>query len=168
MTAWTDALRGRSRPGHDATRFGRDVSDRGNEVGYAGPADGDFARYVDQLLSNAESQRRAQTRAPTPVHDARVPKASAASQQTDLRRKPAQAALKPGADSLARLRAQAEDAASKPAVKVGMKLLPLLIWLPVVVALFFWQGAAISLVGMVLVAGLVISFVRKLLGGKKG
>lgn len=163
MTAWTDALRGR-----DSTRFGRDISDRGNEVGYAGPADGDFARYVDQLLSNAETQRRAQTRAPAPVHDARTPRTATASRQSDPRRPSPQAGRNPTADSLERLRSQAQDVIRKPALKTGMKLLPLLVWVPVALAIVFWQGGMVWLIGLILVGSWVVNMFRKVLGHKKG
>lgn len=167
MNPWTDnllALKGRKNPlsGHDSS-----MNLGGSD--YSGPADGDFARYVEQLLSNAESQRHAQARAPAPVHDARTPaRAAAAGGQASARRNPAPAGKASAADSLARLRSQAQGSAGSPALKIGFKLLPLLIWLPLVIALFFWQGAAISLVGMVLMVGLIFNVVRKALGGKKG
>ena len=139
---------------------------------YSGPADGDFVRYVEQLLSNAESQRLTHARPSAPVSDARTaaraPGAPERGQPANARRQPAQAAKNPAADSLERLRAQAQQAASKPALKVGLKLLPLLIWLPVVVALFFWQGGMIWLVGLILIGSWIVNIFRKLLGGKKG
>lgn len=167
MTAWTDAL-----PGRDATRFGRHVSARDHElVGYAGPADGDFARYVDQLLANAETQRRAQIRAPAPVHDARGASRPAAlpagGHCGNARRNQAQAAKRSAADSLASLRSQALDAASKPVLKVGMRLILLLLWLPVMVGMLFWQGAAIWSIGLLVIGGLLFNAVRKQQGGKK-
>jgi hypothetical protein len=164
MNPWTHKLaplKGRKNalPGHDSS-----VNLGGSD--YSGPADGDFARYVDQLLSNADVQRRAQTRASAPVHDARQPKAP--SRQANPRRNPAPAGKNATADSLEHLRAQAHKAASKPALKVGLKLLPLLIWLPVVVALFFWQGGMIWLIGLILVGSWVVNLFRKVLGSKKG
>ena len=133
---------------------------------YSGPADGDFVRYVEQLLSSADVQRRARTRASAPVHDARQPKAP--SRQANPRRNPAPAGKNATADSLEHLRAQAQQAANKPALKVGLKLLPLLIWLPVVVALFFWQGGMIWLIGLILIGSWVVNIFRKVLGSKKG
>lgn len=166
MNPWTDnllALKGRKNPlsGHDSS-----MNLGGSD--YSGPADGDFARYVEQLLSNAESQRHAQTRAPAPVHDARTPKAPSPGNQANARRNPAPAGRNATADSLERLRSQAHKAASQPALKVGLKLLPLLIWLPVVVALFFWQGGMIWLIGLILIGSWIVNIFRKLLGSKKG
>lgn len=166
MNSWTDnllALKGRKNPlsGHDSS-----MNLGGSD--YSGPADGDFARYVEQLLSNAESQRLAHARPSAPVHDARAPKAPAAGNQAGARRHPAKASQTAAADSLERLRSQAHKAASKPALKVGLKLLPLLIWLPVVVALFFWQGGMIWLIGLILIGSWIVNIFRKLLGSKKG
>jgi len=135
---------------------------------YSGPADGDFVRYVEQLLSNAESQRLAHARPSAPVHDARAPKAPATGNPAGARRHPAQASKTAAADSLERLRSQAQQAANKPALKVGLKLLPLLIWLPVVVALFFWQGGMIWLIGLILIGSWIVNIFRKLLGSTKG
>ena len=166
MNPWTNnllPLKGRKNPlpGHDSS-----MNLGGSD--YSGPADGDFARYVEQLLSNAESQRLAHARPSAPVHDARAPKAPATGNPSGARRHPAQASKTAAADSLERLRSQAQQAANKPALKVGLKLLPLLIWLPVVVALFFWQGGMIWLIGLILIGSWIVNIFRKLLGSKKG
>lgn len=166
MNPWTNNLppfKGRKR-----TPLGPQTPVSLTSSDYSGPADGDFARYVDQLMANAESQRLAHARPGAPVHDARAVARPTASNQANARRHPAQASQNAAADSLERLRSQADKAASQPALKVGLKLLPLLIWLPVVVALFFWQGGMIWLIGLILIGSWIVNIFRKLLGSKKG
>ena len=166
MNPWTNNLppfKGRKNPlpGHDAS-----VNLGGSD--YSGPADGDFARYVEQLLSNAESQRLAHARPSAPAHDARAAARPTASNQANARRKPAPAGKNATADSLARLRSQAQDAINKPALKTGMKLWPLLVWVPVALAIVFWQGGMVWLIGLILVGSWVVNLFRKVLGSKKG
>ncbi|WP_159914210.1 hypothetical protein [Pantoea sp. 18069] len=146
MNPWTNNLP--PFKGRKSTPLGRGATVNLASSDYSGPADGDFVRYVDQLLSNADDQRRAQARAPAAAHDAR-----AASRQP--------------AESRERTRAQAQEAVSKPVLKAGFKLVPFVLWLLVVTAMFFWQGAAIWLVGLLVVGGVVFNAVRKGLVGKK-
>lgn len=156
MTAWTDALRGLARPDRDATRFGRGAPTRANDVGYAGPADGDFARYVDQLMAEAEAQRQAHMR-----RDARAP---ARAPSAPSRRDTGASARKPAARNAASPTPSAGLTAKDWSLRGRWpKLLPLAVWLLVLGVLFFAQGAAVSLVSIVIVGFLMFNRLRKLL-----
>lgn len=129
MAAWTDILTERAGV--------RGFSAGAEDVGYAGPADGDFARYVDQLM--AQYQAEAQQRA-------------AASAPAGARRTPPPGQAEPG---------QPRSRAAAPASRAGWKTLawrkglPWALWLAAAVAAFFWQAAAAWLVGLLIILGLV-------------
>jgi len=147
MSTWIDTLNGLRR----STRAW-DASERVSEVGYGGPADGDFARYVDQLLAQAERQRRPQRDARAPA-----PASTTGSESADsVRRMPAPQVRNSAASGAARARPRAVRAAN-PAFKALLwrKLIPLAFWLALAVALFFWQGAMVWLIGLLIVVGVL-------------
>ena len=156
MTAWIDTLNGLRR-----STQAWDAPERAPEVGYGGPADGDFARYVDQLLAQAEHRRRPQRDARAPASASAQGSESAdssgsANRPTSARRMPAPQGRNPAAGGAARARAAAARAAN-PAFKALLwrKLIPLAFWLALAVALFFWQGAAVWLIGLLVVVGVL-------------
>lgn len=151
MSAWTDALRGRN-----ATHFGRHALGRASEVGYDGPADGDFARYVDQLMADAEAQQLAQARARTPQGQAaratrnapRPPGTRAPAQSGDTRRSQAQIAHPP--------------AAGRPRLQsAAWKLAPAAMWIVVFVAIMFFGAAASWLIGLAFLGNILFKLVAK-------
>ncbi|MET1116102.1 MAG: hypothetical protein ABWY08_14290 [Comamonas sp.] len=143
MTAWIDTFNGPRR----STLAWLDASQRTTDVGYGGPADGDFARYVEQLLAQAEHQRR-------PQHDAHVPTPAAA--DAGARR------------TAAPLRARAVAARAASAQLSPLRWpLALAIWLLLAVVLFFWQGTMVALAGLLIAGAIGFNAVRRALGGKK-
>lgn len=153
MNPWTNNLppfKGRRK-----TPLGPDTSVNLASSDYSGPADGDFARYVDQLLSNAESQRRLQTRAAPAAPSAR----DKARGNPQTLRQAAQPATK------ASPRAAAEAVKAAHAAKAAfalpqIKLFSVGMWLMAIVATIFFPGIAIWFVAALVVSS-VIKGVRK-------
>lgn len=104
------------------------------QVGYGGPADGDFVRYVDELMAQAEVQQRAQART------------------SDARRTGAPVAQAPA------MPVQAHARALPTGLKtlVWRRLWPWALWLMAAVAVFFWQGAGLGVMGMLFILGLLV------------
>lgn len=149
MTAWTDAL-------------GRSARGRASEVGYDGPADGDFARYVDQLMADAEFQQLAQARARSPQGQAARETRNAPRPPGEARRSQAQANRNPAADGLARMRARAQEAASRPLLQsAAWKLAPAVMWIAVFVAIMFFGAAASWLIGLAFLGNILFKLVAK-------
>lgn len=145
MTAWTDTLMERASAGRR-----RNAAADARDVGYGGPADGDFARYVDQLMAQAEAQQRP-----------RSPARAATALSADARRAGA-ASRDPAAP--ARVRPAAARAAHAGVrALVWRKLFPWALWIVVAVAVFFWQAGAIWLIGLLIVLGVLSRGLR----GKK-
>lgn len=125
---------------------------------YNGPADGDYARYVEQLLASAAAQRQVQADVPAALRDAREapgrPRISASGAPVAPR--PASAAP----------RSQAvEWQISAPALP-WRKLFPFALWLLVVVTMVFWQGAAPWLIGLLIAGAWLFKGGRQALRGK--
>lgn len=150
MTAWMDALRR------------RDILGRASEVGYDGPADGDFARYVDQLMADAEAQQLAQARARPPQGQAARATRSAPRPPGNARRGQAQADRNAAAEAVARMRAQATEAAGRPLFQsAAWKLAPAVMWIAVFVAIMFFGAAASWLVGLAFLGNFLFKLVGK-------
>lgn len=145
MTAWTDALMGRA---------WLDSPARAIDVGYGGPADGDFASYVDQLLAQAEAQQRTAARGSgTPT---RAAQDAAARQVPALATATGTVRARPAA-------ALARAAGTGLKALVWRKLVPMALLLVAGMAVFFWQGAVFALLGLLVLLGLL----TKVLRGKK-
>ncbi len=126
---------------------------------YNGPADGDYARYVEQLLASAAAQRQVHADMPAALRDAR--------EAPGRPRISASGAPVPAHPVSTAPRSQAvEQQKSISALLPWTKLLPFALWLLVVVAMVFWQGAAPWLIGMLIVGGMLFKGGRKALTSK--
>ncbi|MCD2513639.1 hypothetical protein [Comamonas endophytica] len=140
MSSWMQSPKGLRR----STQAWLDAPEPAVEVGYGGPADGDFARYVDQLLAQAEQQQRA-ARASDGTRAAAPPAAKGAGVPGAARARPAAAAAR---------------AAGLKALVWG-KLVPMALLLVLGVAVFFSQGAVFALFGLLMLVGLLAKGLRR-------
>jgi hypothetical protein len=149
---WTELLSGSRRQGGE-TFMAHEIHN------YNGPADGDYARYVEQLLASAAAQRQVHADMPAALRDAREapgrPRISASG-----------APVPPHPVSTAPRSQAVEQQKSISALLPWTKLLPFALWLLVVVAMVFWQGAAPWLIGMLIVGGMLFKGGRKALTSK--
>lgn len=160
---WTELLPGAKTP---LNRQGRDAFVAHDLHDYSGPADGDYARYVEQLMASADAQRRAQADVPVPLRDARDTRD--AREAPGRPRMPAPGVaptLRPA--SAASARSQAAKRQKPAPVPAWRKLFPFALWLLVVATMVFWDGAAPWLIGLLIVGAVLFNGARKKLGGKK-
>ncbi len=160
---WTELLPGAKGP---LNRQGRNAFVAHDTHDYSGPADGDYARYVEQLMASAEAQRRAQADVPVPLRDARDTRD--AREAPGRPRMPAPGVaptLRPASAGPAR--SQAVDRQKPAQVPAWRKLFPFAVWLVLVITMAFWDGAAPWLIGMLIVGVVLFNGVRRTLGGKK-
>ncbi len=129
-------------------------------------------------MADAEAHRLAQAHARPPQGQAardtrnapRPPgtRASGNSGNSGDRRRSQQAARNPAAEAVARMRAQAADAASRPLLQsAAWKLAPAAMWIAVFVAIMFFGAAATWLVGLAFLGNLLFKLIGKAQGRSK-